>query len=376
MSTKKILFITGTRADYGKIKPLMAAIQSSSSFQLFVFVTGMHLSQLHGSTYLGVQRDGWENVHVDFASASHEEGMAQNLAIIIGNLSNYIRALNPDLVVVHGDRIEALAGVLSASLQNVRVAHVEGGEVSGTIDESIRHSVTKLAHEHFVSSENAKERVLRLGEEPSRIHVIGSPDIDVMMSDQLPSLQEVKDHYGILFKNFFIATLHPVTTNLFDLNKNSVVFAESLIESKQNGIIIYPNNDLGHETILSAYTKLLDNGRFMLFPSIRFEAFLTLLKNCQFIIGNSSAGIREASIYGIPAIDIGSRQQGRYCLNKSKNIQHVNFNQREILQAIKNCPRHRYASKIFGDGHSAEKFLKILNSHDFWNRSIQKHLTY
>lgn len=116
MSTKKILFITGTRADYGKIKPLMAAIQSSSSFQLFVFVTGMHLSQLHGSTYLGVQRDGWENVHVDFASASHEEGMAQNLAIIIGNLSNYIRALNPDLVVVHGDRIEALAGVLSAPL--------------------------------------------------------------------------------------------------------------------------------------------------------------------------------------------------------------------------------------------------------------------
>ena len=105
-------------------------------------------------------------------------------------------------------------------------------------------------------------------------------------------------------------------------------------------------------------------------------SFLTLLKNCQFIIGNSSAGIREASIYGIPAIDIGSRQQGRYCLNKSKNIQHVNFNQREILQAIKNCPRHRYASKIFGDGHSAEKFLKILNSHDFWNRSIQKHLTY
>ena len=266
--------------------------------------------------------------------------------------------------------------MLSASLQNVRTAHIEGGEVSGTIDESIRHSVTKLAHEHFVSSENAKERVLRLGEAPSRIHVIGSPDIDVMMSNQLPSLQEVKDHYGILFKKFFIATLHPVTTNLFDLNRNSEVFTKSLIASDQNGIIIYPNNDLGHETILAAYTKLLNNDRFMLFPSIRFEAFLTLLKNCQFIIGNSSAGIREAGIYGIPAIDIGTRQQGRYCLNKLQNIQHVDFDQKEILQAIKNCPLYRYSSKVFGDGHSSEKFLDIIKTRAFWNRPIQKRLTY
>lgn len=192
MGIKKILFITGTRADYGKIKTLMSVVESSSKYELYVFVTGMHLSQLHGSTYLAVLRDGWKNVHVDFASATHEEGMAQSLALITGNLSNFIRALVPDLTVIHGDRIEALAGVISATLQNVRTAHIEGGEVSGTIDESIRHAITKLAHEHFVSSEEARIRLLRLGEESNRIHVIGSPDIDVMLSDKLPSLAEAK----------------------------------------------------------------------------------------------------------------------------------------------------------------------------------------
>lgn len=376
MKIKKILFITGTRADYGKIKTLMSIVETSPKYELHVFVTGMHLSQLHGSTYRAVQRDGWRNVHIDFASASHEEGMAQNLALIAGNLSNFIRALAPDLTVIHGDRIEALAGVISSTLQNIRTAHIEGGEVSGTIDESIRHAITKLSHEHFVSSENAKNRLLKLGEENSRIHVIGSPDIDVMLSSNLPSVEEVKKHYEITFQDYFIATLHPVTTDLFDLKDKAEVFVSSLIDCGRNGILIYPNNDLGHEIILSAYAKLLNNPQFKLFPSLRFEAFLTLLKNCQFIIGNSSAGIREAGIYGIPAIDIGNRQQGRYSINELNNLQHVEFNKSDILHAIEETKNYRYSSKLFGSGGSAGKFLEIIDSDEFWSRSIQKRLTY
>ena len=376
MTKRKILFITGTRADYGKIKTLMAAVQNSPNFELFVFVTGMHLSKLHGNTYIGVLKDGWENVHIDFSSASHDEGMAQNLSIITGNLANYIRSIEPDLTVVHGDRIEALSGVIAASLQNIRTAHIEGGEVSGTIDESIRHAITKLAHEHFVSSDLAMERVLKLGEEESRIHVIGSPDIDVMLSPNLPSIDEVKKYYGIPFEKFFLAMLHPVTTNLFALDRNSKEFVNSLVKSNRNGILIYPNNDLGHEIILASYAPLIDNDRFMLFPSLRFEYFLTLLKNCQFIIGNSSAGVREAGVYGVPAIDVGSRQMGRYDLSKLKHIQHVEFDIDSILAAINKADNHRYGSSAFGDGQSAKKFMDIISQDSFWRRPIQKRLTY
>lgn len=373
---KKILFITGTRADYGKIKALMSAVENVPEFELHLFITGMHLSSLHGSTYLGIVNDGWKNIHIDFASATHDDGMAQNLASITASLSNYIRTLQPDLTVIHGDRIEALSGAISSVLQNIRTAHIEGGEISGTIDESIRHAITKLAHEHFVSSESAKERVLKLGEEPERIHVIGSPDIDVMMSKNLPSLAEVKAHYNIGFDTFFLATLHPVTTDLFSLRQDAHTFVQSLLACKRNGIIIYPNNDLGHEIILSEYAPLLNNPQFLLFPSVRFEAFLTLLKHCDFVIGNSSAGIREASIYSIPAIDIGDRQQGRFDLKKLKNLQHVNFDKEEILHAIACTETHRYSSQIFGEGNSAEKFICTLKTPEFWQRGIQKRLTY
>lgn len=373
---KRILFITGTRADYGKIKSLMKIVQEDPNFELFVFVTGMHLSRLHGSTYLEVQRDGWPNIQIDYASSNHDEGMAQKLASIVSSLSNYIREIQPDLTVVHGDRIEALSGAISASLQNVRTAHIEGGEVTGTIDESIRHAITKLSHEHLVASDLAKERLLRLGEERARIHVIGSPDIDVMMSENLPSLSEVKRHYQIKFEEFFIAALHPVTTDLFSLKRQAEIFVDALVSSKRNGIVIYPNNDLGHEVILSEYDRLRNIPCFKIFPSVRFEYFLTLLKNCQFIVGNSSAGIREAGIYGIPAIDIGTRQSGRYNLLDIKNIQHVDFKLDSILKAIDQTDAFRQHSMTFGDGRSASKFWGILTDPSFWERPIQKKITY
>lgn len=373
---KKILFITGTRADYGKIKPLMQAVQDNDNFKLYVYVTGMHLSKLHGSTYIGVIKDGWENIQIDFASSCHEDGMAQNLSRITGNLANYIRLLEPDLTVIHGDRIEALSGALASTLQNVRTAHIEGGEVSGTIDESIRHAITKMAHEHFVSSDNARDRLLKLGEELSRIHVIGSPDIDVMLGKSLPVLQEVKNYYEIPYEDFFIGMLHPVTTDLFSLEKDVNTYVSALIASKRNGVIIYPNNDLGHEIILSAYARLRELNSFRLFPSIRFESFLTLLKNCKFIIGNSSAGIREAGIYGVPAIDIGSRQQGRYDLKLLKNLQHVEFDICKILNAINKTNEFKYSSTVFGKGDSSGRFINVISDPDFWKRNIQKRLTY
>lgn len=374
---KTITFITGTRADYGKLKPLMQAVHQDPEFNLEVFVTGMHLSTEHGSTYHAVLADAWPNIHVDYASATNDRGMSQSLGTIIQNLSNYLRIRQPDLVVVHGDRIEALAGACASAISNIRLAHIEGGEISGTIDESLRHAITKLAHEHFVCTEEARTRIGKLGERLDRIYTIGSPDIDLMLSDALPSLESVCAHYDIHFKDFAIALYHPVTTQLQDIQHNSHVFVQSLLKSQENYIVIYPNNDIGYETILASYEPLRHHARFRLFPSVRFEAFLCLLKHAQFMIGNSSAGVREAGIYGVPALDIGDRQAGRYQLQALPHLYHSAHDEQAILKAIEQMKSHpRQSHHYWGDGQSAQKFHQILKREDFWLSTLQKRITY
>ena len=188
---KKIMFVTGTRADYGKMKSLMKMLDQSSKFEVFVFVCGMHLLKTFGSTYEEVQKDNYKNIYVAYG-LSESSDPSHNLGSTINCLSGYVSNIEPDMIVVHGDRMDALAGAVVGALHNVKVAHIEGGELSGTIDESIRHAISKFAHIHFVCTEEAKNRLIQLGEEKDRIFVIGSPDIDIMMSNTLPSLEEAK----------------------------------------------------------------------------------------------------------------------------------------------------------------------------------------
>lgn len=374
---KKIVFLTGTRADYGKIKSLLKTIEVSQLFELHIFVTGMHMSKLHGETWREVLRDAYEHTYLDRSlEIPGALSMSQALAHIMLSFSRYVADIKPDLIVVHGDRIEATAGALVSVLNNVRLAHIEGGEISGTIDESLRHAISKLANEHLVASETAKETLIRLGENPSHIHVIGSPDIDVMFSDELPDLEETKEHYEIPFEHFSLALFHPTTTQFADLPKQAKVFVDALIESGKNYVVIYPNNDLGHEIILEHYQALASNPRFRLFPSIRFEYFLTLMKVADFVIGNSSAGVRESCVYGIPSIDVGDRQAGRYQTDLIKNIQHCAFDKDEILKAIDLTPNHRIQSSRFGDGRSSSQMLALLKNPEFWKTTLQKQLCY
>ena len=293
MSNKKIVFLTGTRADFGKIKSLITALEKDDKYTPYVFVTGMHLMEDYGYTLLEVEKSGFE--HVDtFENHTHETTMDLTLAKTIDGFSNYIKKTNPDLIVVHGDRVEALAGAIVGSLNNILVAHIEGGEVSGTIDELIRHSVSKMSHLHYVANDLAKKRLIQMGEVATNIFIIGSPDIDVMFSNDLPSINEVTAYYEIPYDHYAVLMYHPVTTD----NANVAIYANNLVDAllkdDKNYVVIYPNNDLGSREILKAYKRLNHNSRFRVFPSIRFEYFLSLLKHSDFIIGNSSAGIREA----------------------------------------------------------------------------------
>lgn len=370
MQNKRILFLTGTRADFGKIKSLIQIARDSEIFDVHIFATGMHMHHKYGYTLREIEKSGFDNIY-KFINYTSETTMDLTLAKTIEGLSSYCQEEKPDLIIVHGDRLEALAGAIVGSMNNILVAHIEGGEVSGTIDELIRHSVSKLSHLHFVSNNSAKKRLEKMGENPDWVFEIGSPDIDLMNSNNLPKLENVLEYYNIPFQEYAILMFHPVTSEEGLMTQAAQNIVDAVIKSNLKFIVIYPNNDLGSGHILRTFQQLEYNDNFKIFPSLRFEFFLTLLKNAKFIIGNSSAGIREAPHFGVPTINIGSRQQNR-ALNK-EIIQcdyTVEFIYNSILKALE---MNNYEPiELFGDGNSAQKFFEVINNKELWNLNTQK----
>jgi len=367
---KKILFITGTRADFGKLKPLMLKIENSEDFECFIFATGMHTLSRYGLTYDEITKTGFKNI---FTYINQDASCNISMDIILSNtiegISRYIHEFPPDMIIVHGDRVEALAGAIVGALNNVLVAHIEGGELSGTVDELIRHAVSKLAHLHFVSNEDAKKRLIQMGEIEDSVFVIGSPDIDVMLSDSLPSLENVKRRYEINFDRYGILIYHPVTTEIDVLESHINTVIDALEKIEMNFVVLYPNNDMGSEIIFKALKRIENNPKFKIFPSLRFEFFLSLLKNAQVIIGNSSAGIREAPVFGVPSINIGTRQDLRFL---TPSIININADEEVIRHAFNNLPLRYKPSYHFGDGNSAEMFINIICTEQIWMTHRQK----
>ena len=369
-SRRKVVFLTGTRADFGKLKPLMNCLRQSVNFEVHVFVTGMHMLSKYGHTREEVVKAGFTNIY-KYINQNSSDSMDHVLAKTITGLSDYIREISPQLLIVHGDRVEALAGASVGALNNILTGHIEGGEVSGTIDGLIRHAVTKMSHIHFVANEAARVRLIQLGEREETIFAIGSPDIDVMNSSALPSIDDVRRYYGFEFLEYAILLFHPVTSELEKLRGQVQIVVDELIASGLNYIVIYPNNDPGTDFILGEYARLADHPQFKVYPSMRFEYFLSLLKHSQVIIGNSSAGVREAPHFGVPAINLGSRQKNRV---RCDTIIHVDIDAGAITAAINHAtimPRH--PQSLFGDGASAQKFYDILNSSEFWQTETQKY---
>tara|TARA_B100000787_G_C16184249_1_gene293662 strand:- start:424 stop:1548 length:1125 start_codon:yes stop_codon:yes gene_type:complete len=368
---KKIIFVTGTRADYGKIKSLILKLQKRNLFQVHVFVTGMHNLKKFGSTWEALISDKIKNI-IRFRNQKNNDSMDFVLAKTIVGFKRVVTKIKPDLIVIHGDRIETLACAIVGSLNNYRTAHIEGGEVSGTVDEILRHSISKLAHTHFVTNKRAKKRLIQMGEFKDNIFVMGSPDVDIINSKKLPLYKDVTKRYDIKFKDYGIGILHPVTTNIENLRNETLSFLNSIKKSKKNFVLVYPNNDHGSNIILEEYKKIKSKN-IRILPSMRFEYYLVLLKNSKVIIGNSSSGIMEAPYYGVPTINIGDRQKNR---SKLKTIQHCRFNEKKILNLINKMfsktKRHKVKSE-FGKGQSYKIFDKILRSKKLWTIDTQKH---
>lgn len=366
---KHILFVTGTRADFGKLKPLIARVAAADEFEHHIFATGMHMLSRYGATVSEIA-ESFQNIYPYLNQDPFgSRGMDLALANTIQGLGHWLREFSADLIVVHGDRIEALAGAVVGALQNVRVAHIEGGEVSGTVDELLRHAISKLSHLHFVANQEARNRLIQMGERPETVFVIGSPDIDIMLSDSLPSLDEVKRHYEIPYEQYSIFMYHPVTTELVGLEERASWMWKALSSSNQNFVVIHPNNDSGSEILVRELSQHAGDPKFRCLPSMRFESFLTLLKHAQALVGNSSAGIREAPVYGVPTINIGNRQLNRFT---HASIQNVPDDPAAILSALRNVPGRFAPSRHFGEGDSAERFMHWLRTGLFWNMNKQK----
>jgi UDP-N-acetylglucosamine 2-epimerase (hydrolysing) len=365
----RILFLTGTRADFGKLKPLLSSLQNRPEFEVFIFTTGMHMLRRYGSTWEEVERANLGRVYM-FVNQNSGDSMDAILAKTVSGLSDLVKEIEPDLVVVHGDRVEALAGAIVGTFNRRLVAHIEGGEVSGTLDETIRHTVTKLSHLHFVSNDEAANRLLQLGEHRDSIFVVGSPEVDVMSSPNLPSLDEVRRYYGFDFADYGLLIFHPVTTELEEVAAQAKTVVDYVLDSGRDFVAILPNNDDGTQLIQAEYARFGGSDHVRLLPSMRFEYYLTTLRHAGFILGNSSSGVREAAYFGVPSVNLGSRQANR---SRADSVIDCNFDVLEIKSAVRSALEcERIPQTLFGDGRSGERFLEILAGPVPWSMPVQK----
>jgi UDP-N-acetylglucosamine 2-epimerase (hydrolysing) len=366
--TRHLLFLTGTRADFGKLEPLAAAARDAGHRVTF-FVTGMHMMDRYGLTRNEVRRMPGVTVH-EYVNQTEGDPQDLILARTVTGFSDYVRQANPDLILLHGDRIEALAGALVAATNYIRSAHVEGGEVSGTIDEVFRHCNTKLCTHHFVSSEAAARRVRALGEPAETIHPIGSPELDFHARPSGVTLDEVRQRYAIPFADYGIVTFHPVTSEQDTIGQQATDLFAALEASGRNFVTIAPNNDPGSAAIFQALENL-PKTRFRLLPSMRFSHFSELMKNAACMVGNSSAGVREAPFLGLPSLDIGTRQTNR---SDAPSVTACEAADRATILDYLSTHWGRQATPHdgFGQGSAAERFVETIARPEFWSLSLQK----
>lgn len=378
---KKVLVVTGTRADYGIYFPILQAIQEEPELDLQLLVTGMHLSPQYGYTISHIEKDGFTvSAKVDclLQSPTHAN-MAKSIGLAIVGMSQAIETLLPDCVLVLGDRGEMLAASIVATHMNIPLFHLHGGEVSGTIDESVRHAISKLAHIHLAATEGSRERLIKLGENDWRIHVVGAPRIETILNTPLPDFEQVKIKYGLdHISQYLLFIYHPVTTEQANI-KELERMLEKLVATSKDIVCVMPNSDAGTDQIIQVYQKYQHNPHFYQITSFEQLDYLTMLKHAEALIGNSSSGIIEAASFAIPVINIGSRQEGR---ERSANIIDISESAEQLDQALQHVLSDSFKQNLNSTDNVYSKkntSMNIVNLFKQFSKSdalIQKMITY
>lgn len=372
---KKIAVFTGTRAEYGLLYWLMKDIQADPSCELQILATGMHYSTVHGNTWRDIERDGFqisENVEI-LLSSDTPSSIVKAMGVGLLGFADSLKRMKPDVLVVLGDRFEALAVVQAALIMKIPVAHLHGGELTeGAYDESIRHAITKMSNIHFTVAEPYRNRVIQLGEQPDRVYNVGALGLEHLTRTTFKSLEELNQQYNFDFsKPYVLITYHPET----NLNENNPKVLFSALDKIQdlNFVISYPNADNGYNQIVDEMLIFKEKypDKVLLVQNFGIQNYLSVLKNAVAMIGNSSSGLSEAPALKIPTINIGDRQKGRL---RCESILDVPLCEQAILEAFDKVKVMSQESlekmtPPLGSGNTSKKILDILKSTDYSHKA-------
>tara|TARA_X000000950_G_scaffold287944_1_gene402484 strand:- start:2626 stop:3780 length:1155 start_codon:yes stop_codon:yes gene_type:complete len=370
---RKICFVLVNRANYGRVRSLMIRLKDSKYFELQTVLISSTLLKKYGSLVDLVRKDG---IKINFQLFNHIEGenlytMTKSTGLALLDLSSAFQRLKPDMIFTIGDRYETLSTAITASFLNIFLVHLQGGELTGSIDEVVRHSITKLSNLHLVATKKSRKRVIQMGENPKSVLNVGCPSIDIIKKINFSTNVDLKKYkFGVgdrveLKKPYYVVLLHPVTTD-YENNKNLIKETIEAIKKLNNQIVwLWPNNDAGSNFITNKIRTLREkkiNLKINFYINFEVNDYLKLISKCKCLIGNSSSGIRESSYLGVPVVNIGDRQNFR---ERGKNIIDVDIDSNKILKAIKSIHNKKIIkSHIYGDGNANNKILKVLKTCD------------
>ena len=369
---KNILYVTGTRADYGLMHETLKLLNNEESIQLDVVATGMHLMHEFGYSIDEIKRDNF-NLHIadQTFKKDDERSMSEFIGNLITDLTKLFSQIDPDIVLLLGDRGEMLAGAIVASYLQIPIAHIHGGDVSSTVDDAARHAITKFANIHFPATELSASRIRQMGENPDNIFVVGAPGLDsIIKSKNNIDEKYLKDKYNIE-KDFVLVLQHPVSLEVNDSAFQISQTLDAIAQTDYQTILVYPNADAGGRAMISKINEYDVDA----YKNITHDDFIGLLGMASILIGNSSSGIIESSSFKLPVINIGTRQSGR---EKASNVIDVDYNKDEILKAIDYINSEEYQNQLnncinpYGDGHASERICDILKNMELTNDLLNK----
>jgi len=379
LAKRKIIVTTGTRAEYGILRPILREIIKKKNLELILVVTGTHLSKKYGMTINEIKKDKFK-IYETFKFLPNDDtgfSVAKSLGEGVIQFAKIFKKVKPDINLILGDRDEMFASAIAAYHMNIPNAHIHGGDVSRNIDEYTRHAITKISNIHFPSTEKSKRRIIKMGENPKFVFLTGSPSIDELRNNKILNKKQFENKYGFqVTKNSIVLIQHPVTTQIVNTKKHIQNTLKAIEYFGYTTTIIAPNSDAGSNTIFQNIRHFAKSHNFVkIFPSLPRSDYLYLIKNCGVLVGNSSSGLIEASYFGTPVVNIGIRQQGR---ERSKNVfdaksESVISIKRAILRALKKNTKPSY---LYGIGNASQKIVRHLEKIKLNYELIEKQLTY
>ena len=376
------MFITGSRGEWGYIRPILNLIKSRQDVKAVLVVTNMHLLPSYGNSYKEIENDGIKidyKVHMSLDGYSHYT-QAKSLAIFLNSLPDIIEKEKPDWILLSGDRGEQLMGAIAGSYTYTPVAHIQAGELSGNIDGMTRHAIGKFTHMHFAANQDAADRLIKLGEESFRVHNVGAPQIDEIVNSTYTELDEIEKKLLVNIRDgYLLAVMHPVTEEADKAGKQAEIFIKALNRINLPKVVILPNNDAGSTNVKKAINSFRF-GEYYMYANLKREDYLGLLKNCRCIVGNSSSGLLEAPSFQVAAVNIGRRQNLRF---RGINVIDVNFEEDAIVGAMEKAMSPDFQKMLkencinpYGDGHSSQRILDLLVNTKVDTNWLVKSLTY